>query len=382
LNRVAIYLISDGMGGAEQVVWQTIYGLRKCGSIYLIVNQEIASFYTDLLPEFKILNIGNIYVHLKNKSKVLKVLLNNRYYSLIPWFIRFKSGKVVDYLIKNDINTIHSHLDYALFSSLLIKKFIPNTKVIHTVHGAFGLLDDKLLKPSLALSRIRFAQVNKLIFVSNYNYNMYKERGIPINEYEIIYNGIDFSGTTNFWRPIKSNKLFEILYVGGIKYVKGFDILVETIDLLSKSNFSNNFYVVILGPLTHNCELVDLIKQRGLGKYFKLVGFVPPPFHLTYFKSADILFMPSRSEALPIAAIEAISLDLPVIASKIGGLPEILKHGENGLLCKNNPEEFNDLFLNLFVSYDTFLDKVKDYNLKNKYQFDARNMCKKLCEIY
>jgi glycosyltransferase involved in cell wall biosynthesis len=382
MNKVAIYLISDGIGGAELVVWQIINGLSKYDSIYLIVNNEIASFYANLLPKSRFLNIGDIFLHLNKKFRIIRYLLNNRFYSCIPWIILLKSREINNYLIDNDIDIIHTHLDYSLYSSLYIKKFNKNIKVFHTVHGAFGLVEDKLLKPSLALSRIDFNSVDKLIFVSQYVFNLYKTKKIPINEFEIIYNGIDYADNAIYSKPIKTNNEFEILYVGGSKYVKGYDILVETIELLSKSNFKNSFHVVVLGPLTDQCEFVTIIRQRGLEQLFKLVGFVAPPLHLNYFKSADMLFMPSRSEALPIAAIEAISLDLPVIASNVGGLPEIIRHGENGFLGNNDPQSYRDFIIDLMANYNTILEKTRNCNLKLKLDFEAKNMCQKLLKIY
>jgi L-malate glycosyltransferase len=382
MKRVVLFLISDGIGGAEQVVRHTINGLNKYETIYLIVNNEIASFYNHLLPAGKILNIGDIFLHSNKKFRIIRFLLNNRFYSFIPLIILSKSRKINNYLIDNDIEILHSHLDYALYSSLHIKKFNKNVKLFYTVHGAFGLVEDKLLKPSLALSRIDFNSVNKLIFVSHYIYNLYKTKGIPTNDSEIIYNGIDYTNNGLYSRPAKTNKEFEILYVGGSKYVKGYDILVETIDLLSKSNFENSFHVVVLGHLTDNCDCVTLIRQWGLEKFFKLVGYVDPPKHLDYFKSADMLIMPSRSEALPIAAIEAISLNLPIIANNVGGLPEIIKHGENGLLGNNDPKEYCDFILDLIANYDTFLEKTRNYNLKIRPKFETQNMCQKLLQIY
>lgn len=382
MKRVVIFLISDGIGGAEQVVWQTIHGLGKYESIYLAVNNEIAAFYANLLPDYRILNIGDIFLHTRKKLRIVRFLINNRYHSLIPLMIRLKSGGIANFLIKNEISIIHSHLDYALYSSLQVKKILKEVKIFHTVHGAFGLVEDKLLKPSLPLSRFDFKKVNKLIFVSQYNYNLYKEKSIPVNDFKIIYNGIDFNSNVSFSRNIRTSKEFEILYVGGSKYVKGYDILVETIVLLRKSFLEHSFHVVVLGHLTDHCDFVSMIKQRGIEQYFRLIGYVNPPLHLAYFKSADVLFMPSRSEALPIAAIEAISLDLPVIASNIGGLPEIIKHGKNGMLGKNNPTEYTDYILDLFRDYNTFLEKTRKYNHKTKHQFDANLMCQKLLEIY
>lgn len=370
------------MGGAERVVWETIFGMRKYDSIFLIVNNEIASFYVDILPDSRFLNIGNIFLHWNKKFRIIRYLLNNRFYSCIPLIILFKSRKINNYLFDNDIDIIHSHLDYSLYSSLYIKKLNKNIKVFHTVHGTFGLEEDKLLKPSLALSKIDFNSVDKLIFVSKYVFNIYKAKKIPINEFDIIYNGIDYAVNGIYLKPIKTNNEFEILYVGGSKYVKGYDILVETIELLSKSNFKNSFHVVVLGPLNNHCEFVTMIRNRGLEQYFKLVGFVEPPKHLNYFKSADMLLMPSRSEALPIAAIEALSLDLPVVASSVGGVPEIISHGENGLLGNNSPQEYCDFILDLFENYNAFLELTRNYNMKIKPYFEAKNMCQKLLKIY
>ena len=211
---------------------------------------------------------------------------------------------------------------------------------------------------------------------------MYKSKNITINSFKIIYNGIDRVNNEVFNRPLKTNKFFEILYVGGSKYVKGYDILIETIDKLSKSNFANNFHVVVLGHISKNCELVTLIKQRGLERYFNLIGFVNPPLHLNYFESADILFMPSRSEAFPIAIIEAISLNLPVITHNVGGIPEIIADKMNGFLGNNIFQEYCDFIIYLIENYNSFLPKVKDYNKKIKRDFMAINMCKSLLEIY
>ena len=370
------------MGGAEQVVWQTIKGLSKYESIYLIVNNEITSYFTNILPDSNVLNIGDVYLHSKKTFRVVRFLLNNRYYSLIPFIIRLKSAKIGNYLRNNKIEILHSHLDYALYSSLYIKKINANIKLFHTVHGAFGLIEDKLLKPLLSLSRFDFSHVDKLIFVSQYNYNLYKSKNIFINDFKIIYNGIDFDNKGGYFRPVKTNKIFEILYVGGSKYVKGYDILVETVDLLRKSNCDVNFHVVVLGSITNNCELVNMIKQRGLEQYFNLIGFVDPPLHLSYFESADMLFMPSRSEAFPVAVIEAIFLDLPVIANNVGGIPEIIENGINGFLGNNMSQEYCSFILSLMENYNSFLLKAKNYNMKIKPKFNAINMYKRLLEIY
>jgi glycosyltransferase involved in cell wall biosynthesis len=382
LKKVAVYLISDGMGGAEQVVWQTINELKVHDSIYLITNNEIAPYFVNLLPPDRILNIGNIFHHYEKKYRIIRFLLNNRFFSLIPVFLRFRTRKIIAYLIHNNINIIHSHLDYALYSSQLIMKRVKILRLLHTVHCAFGLLEDTHLKPSIPLSSFDFNKIDRLIFVSRFNYELYKKKNIPVNQFTIIYNGIELIDKENPARTEKDSDEFEILYVGGSKYVKGYDILVATVCQLIKTNLHDKIKVVVLGPLSPDCDLIRLIKQNKLEHIFRLVGFIEPPDHLNYFKSADILFMPSRSEAMPLAAMEAVALDLPVIASDLGGIPEIIKHGENGMLGNNDPLTNSILIQEMIQGYNEIIRKAKNYNLRIKYQFGAKNMCEELLKIY
>jgi glycosyltransferase involved in cell wall biosynthesis len=380
MNKIAVYLISDGMGGAEQVVWEIAKGFSKSDSFYLIVNNEIAAYYQYLLPENRFFNIGNVYFQAKIKNKFGRFLFNNRFFSLIPWVIRFKTLKIVDFLLRNKISLIHSHLDFTLYSSLKIKTKLKDIKIYHSVHSAYGLLDNKNLKPSISLTSLDFKSVNKLIFVSNYVCNLYKSNNIHFNDFKVIYNGISHIPEETYFREEKQDNEFEILFLGGSKYVKGYDILIETVEILNNMNLNTNFHVVILGIIGNN--LIKMIEQRGLEKLFRLKGFINPPAQFNYFKSADILFMPSRSEVLPLAAIEALFYDIPIVANKIGGLPEIIEHNRNGLLGNNIPHEYAKQILHLMINYNKFLNIMKDFNNKRKKQFDAKLMCKSLSEIY
>lgn len=377
MNKIAIYLISDGMGGAEQVVWQSIYGLSKYASIYLIVNNEIVSYYSDLLPHDRIFNIGDIYLHLNPKYRFIRYLINNRFFSIKPFLVKSKTKKITEYLKVNNIRIVHAHLEYALFSSLKIK-IGNNLKLIYTVHSAFGLLSDKSLRPQIALKNINFSTIDTMIFVSKYLYTIYKLNNIPIKEYRIIYNGLENSHFINFHREEVRNDLLTILYVGGSKFVKGFDLLVETVEKLIKIHKQSKFRVIVLGALSPHSELVQLMNERSLSHVFEIVGFVNPPLHLEYFKTSDLLFMPSRSEAMPMAAIEALYADLPIIASNVGGLPEIVENGENGFMCNVDADEFASILVYVLNNYSHLLQKTIKYNIKKKNLFEISKMCEQI----
>jgi glycosyltransferase involved in cell wall biosynthesis len=90
--------------------------------------------------------------------------------------------------------------------------------------------------------------------------------------------------------------------------------------------------LVIISEGEERERLARLIESYGLKKRAFLLGFVPDARR--YLAAADVFLMPSRKEGLPLALLEAGHAALPVIASRTGGIPEIIEHGKNGLLVR------------------------------------------------
>ncbi len=261
MRNIALYIISDGIGGAEQVVWQMLYGLRIYDNSYIITNNEMAAYYANLLPNSKMLNIGNVYIHRNKKFKLIRYLLNNRFYSIKKWIIKSKTNLIIHFLKENGINIIHCHLDYALFSSLNLKRIHKNIRIIYSVHSAFGFLENDKYRPDISLKQMDFSNVDYLIFVSKYLYDVYKKNDIVINDYRIIYNGIDENNFKTIEKGHIPNEVFTILYVGGSKLVKGYDLLVDTVEELLKSEHADKLKVTVLGSLSSDCEFIRSVKN-------------------------------------------------------------------------------------------------------------------------
>jgi glycosyltransferase involved in cell wall biosynthesis len=382
MNKVAVYIISDGIGGAEQVVWQTIDALKDEPGIFLIVNNEIAGYYSNLLDSRKFLNIGNIYLHRKPDFRLVRYLLNNRFYSIKPLLVRLKTKMVYSFIANNGIGTIHAHMEYALLSTLNIKRNDNTIKVIYTVHNAFAFLGEKLLKPQYSISKKDFSIVDIFVFVSKYNFHLFRTNNVPIKNYRIIYNSINLNLLQNKIQPKIANKHFNILYVGGAKYVKGYDLLVKTANKLINEFDLSNLRIFILGQVPSDCELIKMINNSGISSCFSLLGYIRPPGHYKYFQQADLLFMPSRSEAMPMAAVEALFFDLPVIASNVGGLSEIISNGNNGYLCSPDPAEFADAIYHSFQEYSHLQLSTKGYNDSIRKVFDSEIVMKQVGELY
>jgi glycosyltransferase involved in cell wall biosynthesis len=118
---------------------------------------------------------------------------------------------------------------------------------------------------------------------------------------------------------------FLLGYVANIRPVKGFDVLVEAVKLLQPSNLQ----VAVIG---HDLERTAeaLVHKAGLEGNFRFLG--PRPRAFRWMRSMDALVIPSRSEGLSRAAIEGMSLNRVVIASRVGGLTEFIENEVDGLL--------------------------------------------------
>ena len=98
----------------------------------------------------------------------------------------------------------------------------------------------------------------------------------------------------------------------------------------------NDVSVVVIGEGRERQKLEDLINQLGLQERVRMVGFLKNA--AATFSCFDFLVMPSLTEGLPITLLEAMRARLPVIASRVGGIPQLLTDGVSGLLVAPNNE--------------------------------------------
>jgi D-inositol-3-phosphate glycosyltransferase len=125
-----------------------------------------------------------------------------------------------------------------------------------------------------------------------------------------------------------------VLFVGRIQPLKGPDVAIRALHALDR----RDALLLIVGGssgLLGDCEFDrarQLIDELGL---VDQVRFVPPqPHHIlsTYYRSADVVMVPSRSESFGLVALEAAACGIPVVASAVGGLLSLVDHGETGFL--------------------------------------------------
>ena len=132
-----------------------------------------------------------------------------------------------------------------------------------------------------------------------------------------------------------------LLFVGRIQPLKGLDVAIEALHRLPQ----RDAVLVVVGGSSGadgNAEVARvraLIAERGLTER---VRFVPPqPHHLlsTYYRAADVVVVPSRSESFGLVALEAAACGVPVVGAAVGGLRTLVDHGRTGFLVEGRDPE-------------------------------------------
>jgi teichuronic acid biosynthesis glycosyltransferase TuaC len=127
-----------------------------------------------------------------------------------------------------------------------------------------------------------------------------------------------------------------LLWVGRMVPVKGLDVLLEACLLLKSRNLSFRLYLVGDGPLFESLQ--TRVKADGLQKQVSFVGAVPHERVADWYRAADLVVLPSRSEGVPNVLMESLACGTPFVASRVGGVGELAKNPERDLVPSEDPD--------------------------------------------
>jgi len=155
----------------------------------------------------------------------------------------------------------------------------------------------------------------------------------------LISNGVKIENNNQFDTipPTLSdlgNKKF-ILTLGRLHPSKGLDSLLTAMSFLKKQNKTLPI-LVIAGDGIERYKLIQQVAENNLADYVTLVGQVKGIEKAWLLSNCCFLIQPSRYEGFPNSVLEAMSYGKPVLATSVGGMPEIINNGQNGLLVKSN----------------------------------------------
>jgi len=235
---------------------------------------------------------------------------------------------------KYEIDIVHAHLQKSIISSLLAS-FFCNSKIIIHEHGPIlrgrsGFVYRLLLK--LLCSRAAIAIANSQATGAA----LLRTVGLSENSVHVVNNFIDFDRLDparydrNEARDalgIDENKI-AVGFMGRFHHCKGADLLVQAAAILCEKD--RRFCFVIVGDGPERNRLEELVLRLGLKENVIFTGICKNSAEV--IKAFDIAVIPSRREAFGISAIEFMRMKIPVVASPVGGLVELVRHEQTGIL--------------------------------------------------
>jgi N-acetyl-alpha-D-glucosaminyl L-malate synthase BshA len=204
-------------------------------------------------------------------------------------------------------------------------------KVITTLHGTDVTLvgGSPSFKPVIQWSIEQSDAVTSVSrFLRDETY-----RQIPVNkEIEVVYNFIDPERhDVRAARCIpekQSERQVTLMHISNFRPVKRVDDVVR---IFARVRESLDARLVLVGDGPEYGRTRELVEKLGLAEAVRYVGVVDDVVPL--LKAADVLLLPSETESFGLVALEAMASGVPVVASDVGGLPEVVEHGVTGFLA-------------------------------------------------
>ncbi|MFC2028124.1 glycosyltransferase [Chloroflexota bacterium] len=171
------------------------------------------------------------------------------------------------------------------------------------------------------------------------------ELGANADKISVMSDGINL----NTFHPMDKKALRQklglpdrliVLFVGSLFRIKRVDRLIRVSANLSKEF---DFRILLIGDGPERPGLEELVEQLGLKERVTFMGFISHHDVPEYTAAADVFVLPSETEGLPKCVREAMACGIPIVASNVGGLPELITNGETGFLANDETEMENGL---------------------------------------
>ncbi len=314
-----LHMISGGdTGGAKTHVFALMHKLSKLCDVKIVCFLK-GSFFDELQD----IDVKSVLIEQKNRFDLSVV------------------SELCDICKKDGIQVIHAHGARANFIAARLKKKV-DIPIVTTVHSDYKLDFDGLYK-KLVFTTLNTRALKKLdyyIGVSSSFKDMLISRGFRPNSIFTVYNGMDYSTPTPFCSKEEFAKRIGLEYdpnltyvglIGRHDFVKGHDVFLNAASEALKTNKKLHF--VIAGDGNGRQQLIEQAKSLGITENLTFAGFINDIYSFLNF--IDINTLTSRCESFPYVLMEGARMKKPTISSRVGGIPDLIRNGQTGLLFES-----------------------------------------------
>ena len=275
------------------------------------------------------------------------------------------------------------HIHVASYSSLKRKKYFLNlAKFWHkkTIAHFHPHKPEVIFEKSTQKEYIHFFKsVNCIVVLSPQWQRWIKEALNITDNVQVIYNPCPIVDRNNTDRSIKY-----ILFAGTLYHRKGFDTLIKAFSKVA--NEYKDWKVILAGNPKEQKDKEVMLKlpiQLGIKKQIEYPGWVVGEQKERLFRNASIFCLASSAEGFPMAVLDAWAYGIPVVCTPVGGLPDIVKNGENALIFEYGNVDILAIQLKKLMSDEILRKKIEKQSiLLSQTTFNINNINRQIEELY
>ena len=262
-------------------------------------------------------------------------------------------------ILETGIDVLYIHSPECCLPFLFFNRDIP---VIYHQHGSANpVVRSKYVYGRISLFQGIFESISKLIY-KKADWIIAIDRlcltqavqNRAGNKTSLLLNAID----TEMFKPNiaarieKRNRLgiekdrYAILFAGRLEKPKGPGRLLECIPFLKSQSL--DFHIFLAGDGTYRSHLEDYVMRNHFETLVTFLGYVSHAELPYYYNMADVLVLPSEIEGIPMVILEALACGTPVVASNVGGIPDIIEDHTNGIVLDDlAPKNLSSAIINI-----------------------------------
>lgn len=248
---------------------------------------------------------------------------------------------------------------------------------LYSPHGGSLHFDRSTLSGQAVLRLERFQErfTDSLVFVCNYEQRAYEAKvGIPRTASRVVYNGIQ---DAEFEPVALAGDAVDFLYIGMLRDLKGPDVFIDAFGRAERA-VGRPLTGLLIGDGPDRDKYEGMLAERGLSRRVRMMAAMPArkAFGMTKF-----VVVPSRAEAMPYIVLEALAAEKPLIASQVGGIPEVLGADSAALARPGDAADLARIMTEAATTPDwqeTVMPRPEDFRAV----FSASVMARSMLELY
>ena len=342
-----------GLAGAETMVENLTYGLAAESHDVLVIS--LFDLHTAITER------------IENRGIKIKYLGKKRGFD--PSIIS-KMRKIIKAYQPDVIHTHRYVLPYAFLASMGFK-----AKRVHTVHSVAQKEQTKVGK-NINRVLFRYFNVVPVALSKEIQRTIQEVYGLPDNRIPVVFNGIDLSRCI-VKESYARKDTFTVLHIGRFMDVKNHELLLRSFARFKGQHSDARLQLLGDGELKEN--MMQLAGQLNITDAVEFAGLQSNVY--PWLHNADVFILPSKFEGMPMTLIEAMGTGLPIIASNVGGIPDMLSSQKEALLIEPKEEKIIEALEMVYSDA-----KKREYWGRNALQrsslFSSQAMARKYLQLY